>query len=256
MGRNGRRIIETQHFTVRDDRCAMKVGTDALLLGSWANPTGRNSIVDIGTGSGILLMMLAQRASPGTRLVGLELHDAACEQARININQSPFDAEIIHCDALAWLSESARRGERFDLFVCNPPFFRNKPLGPDEARNLARHDASMPIEGLLAAVRKVMNEQGSFCMVWPDDRMAELAQEVRKAGLIIAEDCQIQGHPESRPLRHLLIIQVPGDRSPETTHCTSLIVENSPRTPGGAPQYSDAYKTLLSPYFPGLSISG
>lgn len=252
MGRNGKRIIETQHFTVRDDRCAMKVGTDALLLGSWTDAAGAESIVDIGTGSGILLLMLAQRADTGTRLIGLELHEEACEQARDNFDASPFDGEIVQGDALAWLDDQANRGERLDLLVCNPPFFRNKPLGPDPARNLARHDASMPIEKLLTSAQRVLNERGRLCLVWPDERMDELREQARNSGLQITNDCQVQGHPDAQPLRHLLTLQHAHCNVILRTNTTSLSIEDGPRMPGGAPRYTEAYKNLLGPYFPVL----
>lgn len=253
MGRNGRRIIETQQFTVHDDRCAMKVGTDALLLGAWTELNGAQSIVDIGTGSGILLLMLAQRADKGTRLIGVELQSDAFEQACNNLEASPFHGEMEQGDALAWLDASAGRGERFDLLVCNPPFFRDKPLGPDQARNLARHDASMPIEKLLTSAERVLNDGGRLCLVWPDDRMPELSQAAHQAKLRISEDCQIHGHPEARPLRHLLVLRPWHTSAVQPPTQSTLIIEDGPRMPGKPPRYSRAYRSLLAPYFPGLS---
>lgn len=252
MGRNGRRIIETQHFTIHDDQCAMKIGTDALLLGAWIDTSQAMSIVDIGTGSGILLLMLAQRAVPGARLIGLELNDAACTQAKNNLEASPFDGEIFHCDALKWLRESSGRSERVDLLACNPPFFRNKPLGPDEARNLARHDIYMPIEDLLASAKQSLSEQGQLCLVWPADRREELAKCAQQTGLDIVRDCQVQGHPQVQPLRHLLSLQHVGESAPTPTKYSTLIIEDGPRMPGGSPLYTAAYKLLLGPYFPEL----
>jgi tRNA1Val (adenine37-N6)-methyltransferase len=252
MGRNGRRIIQTQHFTIHDDQCAMKIGTDALLLGAWMDASRAMSIVDIGTGSGILLLMLAQRAMPGARLIGLELNEAACAQATSNLEASPFESEIVHCDALKWLRESSGRSERFDLLACNPPFFRNKPLGPDEARNLARHDVFMPIEVLLASAKQSLSEKGQLCLVWPADRREELAKCAQQNGFHIVSDCQVQGHPQVQPLRHLLSLQQNADIAPAPTEFSTLIIEEGPRVPGGAPLYSAAYKQLLGPYFPQL----
>ena len=143
MGRNGRRRIETQHFVIRDDKCAMKVGTDALLLGAWTNAAGVQSVVDIGSGSAIVLLMVAQRSASGCELTGIELDPRADAQGHANADGSPFAPQVVPAAAMVWLrSGLARKGE---LFLLKPPFFRENPLRPTPHRNLERDHVSMSI---------------------------------------------------------------------------------------------------------------
>ena len=254
MGRNGRRRIETQHFVIRDDKCAMKVGTDALLLGAWTNAAGVQSVVDIGSGSAIVLLMVAQRSASGCALTGIELDPRAAAQGQANADDSPFAAQVVQADALVWLRTEIARN--VDLFVCNPPFFRDKPLGPDPSRNLARHDLAMPIETLLQLLPSAMSSRGRFSLVWPDERMQELDKLLAAQNWLTLRRRAVKGHPEAPVFRHLLELAPKSSVSAvpigPTADETPFLVEACPRQPGKPPEYSEEYIELLAPYFPQL----
>ena len=182
MGRSGRRIQTFKQFVVHDDACGMKVGTDALLLGSWAGACKESSaepvseVLDIGTGSGILALMLAQRF-PTATVHAVELEPDAAQQASENAKRSPFrDRITVHHRAFqGWEG-------RVDLAVCNPPFFHGHPKSQDRKRNLARHDDTLPLSALFKSVKACLTENGEFALVFPEDRASELMEVAQASG--------------------------------------------------------------------------
>lgn len=246
MGRSLNRKVTMRRFEVSDDRCAMKVGTDALLLGSWSRVEGARRILDIGTGSGIVLLMAAQRADKEAVLTGIDLDPDACIQARENFAGSPFAADIYQADALKWLDETS---EHFDVILCNPPFFRDKPLGPDSSRNLARHDFALPIEQLMKNAAAKLTANGSLSLVWPEDRIQDIWDNLQDSGLSVLEWCEVVSRPGLQPLRVLLELRL-SHPSHSPSRRTQILIENGARQEGGPPLYSDQYRSLLAPYVP------
>jgi len=203
VGRSGRRIQEFKQFVVRDDACGMKVGTDALILGSWAGKLRFSEalspaqILDIGTGSGILALMLAQRF-PQARVDAIELEPDAAAQAVQNVFESPFSERItVHERAFQGWGGSA------DLIVCNPPFFHNHPKSTDRKRNLARHDDTLPLTALFSSVRRCLSVEGEFALVFPEDRAEELKEVAQERGFHCLACIQLRATPEHEVIRSL-----------------------------------------------------
>ena len=181
----------------------MKVGTDALLLATWASLDGACRILDAGTGCGIIALMAAQRAQQAV-VVGVELEPEAVTQARNNAERSPFSdrVSIIASSIQSFASEPLNQGG-FDSFLINPPFFHGKPKSPDPARNLARHDDALPLQDLVVSARKLLRERGQLQIVWPFDRWEELKEEARRAGFQLVRFATVQGRPETEVTRVL-----------------------------------------------------
>lgn len=188
---------------MRDDACGMKVGTDALLLGSWAGETCLQSghdvkrVLDIGTGSGVLALMMAQR-HPAAMIDAVELEPEAAAQATTNAAQSPFANRIqVHARAIqGWDCQA-------DVVVCNPPFFHNHPKSPDRKRNLARHDDTLPLKVLFATASRCLQAHGSFDLVFPEDRSEEVLEAAKDAGLFLAAKVGIRATPQHEVIRSL-----------------------------------------------------
>ncbi len=205
MGRSGRRTQQFKHFQVSDDACGMKVGTDALVLGSWAGEwtlkQGRSPkrILDVGTGSGILALMVAQRF-PSATIDAIELEQDAVTQATENVAASPFSDRITvyHCALQGWQPETP-----YDLIVVNPPFFHNHPKSTDSKRNLARHDDSLPLEVLLSHSRRLMALHGELAVVYPEDRAEALANALSVSGLHQVCRIRLQSSPDHGVIRSL-----------------------------------------------------
>ena len=153
-----------KQFVIRDDRCAMKVGTDAVLLGAWASTAGAETILDIGTGSGILALMLAQRTPSNTRVDAVEIAQPDFIQTTVNARNSPWPEKINmhHVDI-----QSYRTNTAYDLIVCNPPYFINSLVPPTLSRERARHAGSLSSRELLAAVKGHLSKAGTFSIILP-----------------------------------------------------------------------------------------
>lgn len=165
-----------KQFTIRQDKCAMKVGTDGVLLGVLAPvlPTDmmvassgcENSykILDIGTGTGLVAIMLAQRTGGKTQISAVEIDSDAAEQARENVSETPWQIDIYNKSIQDFASEWAAK---YDLIVSNPPFFINSLKAPEISRNTARHTDTLSFEDLVASAEKLLAEQGRFTVIIP-----------------------------------------------------------------------------------------
>lgn len=234
-----------KQFEVHDADCAMKVGTDALLLGSWSDVSGARKIIDAGTGSGIVALMAAQRA-PRAEVTGVELEPNAVAEARANSDRSPWSDRVrIVEDSIQAFATKAENQGAFDAFLINPPFFHGKPKSPDEARNLARHDEALPYAAFLAAAWNLLNSNGTLQVVWPWDRWAELKNGAEKCGFHLrrqADVCGREGHEPRRVLSHW--VKLPTTEAPQHE---VICIELGERI-DGQPQLSSQYKELLNPY--------
>ncbi|MBR1400579.1 MAG: methyltransferase [Prevotella sp.] len=188
-----------RQFTVRQDRCAMKVGTDGVLLGAWAN--GGNRVLDIGTGTGLIALMMAQRF-PSCRVKAIDIEHNACVQARQNADSSPFSDRISVEEQSIQSLESAE--PLFDSIVCNPPFFKDSLLGPDEQRNMARHAGTMTYRDLFDGVARLLDRDGEFSAVIPCDFQGDFNAEAIFHGMFPSRICAVKTTPRKLPKRCLL----------------------------------------------------
>lgn len=246
MGRNGRRKVVFKQFEVRDEHSAMKVGTDALLLATWASLDGACRILDAGTGCGIIALMAAQRAQQAV-VVGVELEPEAVTQARDNAERSPFSdrVSIIASSIQSFASQPLNQGG-FDSFLINPPFFHGKPKSPDPARNLARHDDALPLQDLVVSARKLLRERGQLQIVWPFDRWEELKEEARRAGFQLVRFATVQGRPETEVTRVLSQWCSSGNADVEPEK-EVICIEQGQRN-DGPPRHTSRYKELLGDF--------
>lgn len=171
-------MFKFKQFTIEQDRCAMKVGTDGCLLGSWTDITHCRRILDIGTGSGLIAIMCAQRSN--AFVTGLEIDNAAATQAAENAAHSPWSNRIaiVNCDALSYSCS-----EPFDAIVSNPPFFSSSLKCPDKARTFARHDDSLSCPSLLAKASELLCDSGTLSVVVPYDVLNTWCDEALFKGL-------------------------------------------------------------------------
>jgi len=161
-----------KQFTIRHNRCAHKVGTDGVLLGSWVQAPSPLHILDIGSGSGLIALMLAQRF-PHARITGIELDHDSYLQSMENVEASPFleRVHILHADFLNYNFG----GKTFDLIVSNPPFFERAFLSGNVTRDQARHTFSLPHSIMIEKATALLNKHGSLNLILP----VEEAENIR-----------------------------------------------------------------------------
>ena len=192
-------IFRFKQFSVRHDRCAMKVGTDGVLLGAWGAVEGKR-ILDIGTGTGLIALMAAQR-NPEADVLGIDIDELAVAQARGNVAESPFNRRIecILQDVLTFESEAP-----FDAILCNPPFFTEDTLPDNRSRALARNNKCLPFPQLIRKVAVLLAENGTFSLIVPSGLAQEIVGLCMEKGLHLIRRCQIHTTTRKPPRRTLL----------------------------------------------------
>lgn len=167
-----------KQFTVQQDRCAMKVTTDACLFGAWCCRqlqaiTNITQVLDIGTGTGLLALMVAQNLD--TKIDAVEIDSDAAAQGEENIVASPWAAnvQVTHADIKSW-----QASVKYNCILANPPFYQNELKGPNPQKNKAHHDSSLKLNELLYSVDKFLAEDGRFYLMLPAKREAELMNRI------------------------------------------------------------------------------
>lgn len=186
-----------KQFTVNHDRCAMKVGTDGVLLGAWAN--GGKRILDVGTGSGLIALFMAQRF-PDAHITAIDIDHDAYMQATINAEVSVFSKRITVVES----SFQDFSDNMFDAIVCNPPFFNNSLKCKDKQRNIARHTDTLPFHDLFKSVSRSLDENGEFSVIIPAACRTDFDMEGLFAGLFIKRICAIKTLPHKPVSRYLI----------------------------------------------------
>lgn len=192
-----------KQFTVNQDKCAMKIGTDGVLLGAWTSLDNNPfSVLDIGSGTGVLSLMIAQR-SHAQNIEAIEIDSDAFEQCSENFENSPW-ADRLFCYHASLLEFVEEVEDEFDLIISNPPFYSEDFKTDNEARDLARFNDAMPFEHLIYAVVNLLAEKGTFSVVIPhkeESRLIELASTVK---LFPKRILHVKGNINSEIKRSLL----------------------------------------------------
>jgi tRNA1Val (adenine37-N6)-methyltransferase len=227
--------FDFKKFSVYHDRATMKVGTDGVLLGAWTDIINATRILDVGTGSGVIALMLAQRASEKTHIDAIDISLSDCEQARENVARSPWPEKIsVHYSSLQ-LFES----RPYDHVVSNPPYFINSFKPPLVNRANARHTETLNHHELLYHAKRLLNPAGKLSVVLPNSE-ANLLQPIAKAqGWFCARICRFKSRINKPVERVLLELQL--TQKPCTEHEIVLYDENS--------EWSAAYRNLTKDFY-------
>ncbi|WP_251372262.1 tRNA1(Val) (adenine(37)-N6)-methyltransferase [Rheinheimera oceanensis] len=214
----------------------MKVGTDGLLLGAWAPVPAAGNILDIGSGSGLISLMLAQRSNGALPITAIELDSDAAEQACENVALScwPDTIRLIKGDILTY-----QPGERYRLIVSNPPFFQQALSATDAKRHQARHNDRLPFAALLQKAAELLHSEGVFALILPPGSAQNLLALAQTQGWFVTQYCAVRSSDTKPVLRLLLCLS----RYPADTEHTSLTIHQA----GG--DYSAQYKALLRDFY-------
>lgn len=218
----GKSSFQFKKFTVYQDRCAMKVGTDGVLLGAWAKAYVKQpKILDIGTGTGLIALMMAQRY-PHATIVGIDIDADAVLQARENVAASPFSDRIMinRHDVTKIINK-----EGYDVIVCNPPYFVDSLLCPGKQRTLARHAVTLNYNSLMNTAKKLLKNDGCMSIIIPLENNNDVLSAAAIEGLFITKVCQIKTTPNKLPKRQLIEIR---KTSAEEVYFKEEILEYAP----------------------------
>ena len=192
-----------KQFSVNQDKCAMKIGTDSVLLGAWTSlENNPNSILDIGSGTGILALMLAQRSN-AQLIDSMEIDDLAFEQCVENFENSPWPDRLF-CYHASLQEFTEEMDETYDLIISNPPFYREDFKSKNEKRYIARFQNALPFELLLSCAEKLLSENGILSVIIPfkeEEYFIDLASHVN---LFPKRILHVKGNPSSKIVRSLI----------------------------------------------------
>ena len=227
--------FQFKQFYLRHDRCAMKVGTDGVLLGAWtpapiADGTQVVRILDVGTGCGLIARMLMQRC-PEAEVEGIDIDEAAVEQAREN-GVKAYCSSLQEWQIVNPKSQIANR-KSYDLVVSNPPYFRNSLKNPDAGRQLARHTDSLSYEELFLHSRRLLAPNGQLALILPAETEAEVIELATQHSLYCTRMTRVYGRASKAAKRILLLFGPEKTNAPETD---TLVLESADG--GRSPQYS------------------
>lgn len=232
--------FQFKQFYVKHDLCAMKVGTDGVLLGAWAGwHDDYQHILDIGTGSGLVALMLAQRF-PHALLTGIDIDADAALQAADNFKASPWNKRL-HAQHVSLQEFALSNTTRFDLIVSNPPFFQNSLKNPDLHRSTARHTDTLPHTSLVKIAADLLTEQGVLCVILPAEQTDAFSHLAASSQLQMHKRLDIYPTPQRPAKRTLLALSKTTPASP--TH-EKLIIEME-----GRHNYSPDYLHLTSAFY-------
>ena len=223
-----------KQFAVEQEDVAMKVGTDGVLLGAWANTDNAKRILDIGTGTGVIALQMAQR-NPLAQIHAVEIDEAAAKRARANFDMSPWAERLTVAQSAV---QEFAPVEKFDLIVSNPPYFVDSLLPPDAKRSTARHTHDLSFEELDSAVCRLLADDGRFALILP---VTEFEKYLALTQLHLVRRCDIC------PVEGGAVKRIMGEFAKQKT--ASIVHENIAIERGKRGDYTDDYRALTKEFY-------
>ena len=223
-----------KQFAVEQEDVAMKVGTDGVLLGAWAYCEGAERILDIGTGTGVIALQMAQR-NPEAQISAVEIDEIAAKRARANFDLSPWAERLTVVQSAV---QEFAPAEKFDLIVSNPPYFVDSLLPPDAKRSTARHTHDLTFEELDNAVCRLLSESGKFALILPVTEFEKYLAITQLHLVRRCDVCPVEGGAVKRIMGEF------AKQKPTTTKLETIAIERGKRG-----DYTDDYRALTKDFY-------
>lgn len=224
-----------KQFTIWHDKCAMKVGTDGVLLGAWVDVVHAKNILDVGAGTGLVSLMLAQRST--AKILGIEIDKEAFSQAEKNIKLSPWEnrVKVQNIDFKLFKTDV-----KYDVIVSNPPYFSDSLVSPNKQRSIARHNQELSFNELIKGVSLVLTQDGVFSLIIPNEALSQVVDIANSLELYVVRQTDVLSVPNSSPKRCLISFSFTKN---EYRSSDSLTIELSRH------QYTNEYINLTKEYY-------
>jgi tRNA1Val (adenine37-N6)-methyltransferase len=226
-----------KQFIVEDDRSTMRIGTDAILIGAWADPANVKSILEIGTGCGVISLMLSQRSTAW--IDAIDSDEESIKQAGSNFQNSPWSKNL-HAQCITLQNFASMNQKKYDMIITNPPFFIDSLQSPYPGKNRARHTSRLSRQELIAAVKHLLSSDGIFLIILPAEETGKLILLAETAGLYIRKQMKIKpkaGKPVNRILSGF------GFHSDADPSLEELVIRNEDNS------FTKEYVTFTEPYY-------
>ncbi len=229
-------MFRFKQFAIRQENAAMKVGTDGTLLGAWYDLNHSQRTLDIGTGTGIIAMMSAQR-NPNVRVTAIEIDEGAMLDAQFNVQNCPWPdrIELLHTPL-----QEFNPTHQFDTIVSNPPFFENSLKTINQSKTTARHTDSLHFSDILLFAQKHLTTSGHLAMILPVENAQKCIDEAQEFGLFLRRKCIVKPVPKKSPHRWAFELS----KTPTTATTEDLIIETGKRH-----DYSADYIKLTNAFY-------
>lgn len=222
-----------KQFAVEQSGAAMKIGTDGVLLGAWVDVANANRVLDIGTGTGVIALMMAQRGG-AQRIVGVDIEQGAVECATNNFLNSPWKERLTAVQS----SVQDFEDEKFDLILSNPPYFSHSLICPDSLRTMARHTTSLTLEQLDASVSRLLEKSGRFALILPTEQMERYLALTQ---LNLVRRCDVRSRSGSETIRTMAELSFDSHKS--VAYESLTIYEDEGQ------QYTAQYRELTKDFY-------
>lgn len=229
--------FQFKQFTVHHDKCAMKVGTDGVLLGAWADVSKAERILDVGSGSGLIALMLVQRSTADIHAIDID--KGAFAQSTENFERSSW-ATRLNAHHISFHDYAIKSNEVYDLIVSNPPYFKSETIPPKQQRALARHSLELDMEQLLSNSIKLLSANGRLCLILPSEQLDQLKELAKTNGLFLSRLTHVHPKPGKPPKR--ILVQLEKEESGLNEDV--LVIEADARH-----EYSMEFKELLKDFY-------
>lgn len=229
--------FEFKKFTIQQDRCAFKVTTDACVLGAYVHALNPDSVCDVGTGTGIIALMLAQKF-PGSKIDAVEIDKLSAVQARENVDASPWSERITVFNQ-SIQDFSTLNKKKYNLIVCNPPYYEDHLRSKDNQKNLTKHNYKISFKELAISINILLRDEGVFYTIMPAFAFGKLGEELERFNIRLFDKLGIHsklGKPFYRYIGGFC-------RKTDSIKENTLIIYNE----NG--EYSDGFKKLLKDYY-------
>jgi len=227
--------FQFKQFVVEQAQCAMKVNTDGVLLGAWAKAGEAARILDIGTGTGVIAMMMAQQ-SPATIIDAIDIDAGAAEQAKANFEGSVWnDCLRVYLSAL----QDFKPEYRYDFIISNPPYFVNDLKPADARKTVAKHSVDLSYDELLTHVNRLLSDNGTFAVVIPYFNKALFLEKAAGFGLFVSSALRVQAREDKVP--YLALLQLERRKGEELEEGLSIQAISG--------EYTAEYKALTQAFY-------
>jgi tRNA1Val (adenine37-N6)-methyltransferase len=227
--------FQFKEFTINQKESAMKVGVDSVILGAWANMKGAGTILDVGAGTGLIALMMAQRTA--AHITAVEIDEPSYHEAAANIASSGWGGRItlIHGSFQKFADTS---GKKFDVIISNPPYFENSSRPGDPRRKNARHNDELPFTDFIVASLKILDAKGQISVILPVESAARFERLAADAGLFLKRTTWIKHHPGKAYHRRMMEFTAYQCKSEESV----LIIEQHG-------QFTKEYRELTGAFY-------
>lgn len=199
MGRNN--YFQFKQFRIEQHHAAMKVNTDGVLLGAWVNVENAVTVLDVGTGTGLIALMIAQRSD--ANITGVEIEKNAAEEANLNVQNSKWSNRISIINS-SFQEYVKKTGKKFDVIVSNPPFFSNSVKNKNLHLSIARHNHLLPFEDIIAGAEILLNDNGILSLILPVSQANAFTEKALGKNLFLNRLTLVKPFPEKEPNRSLM----------------------------------------------------